>query len=45
MAGDGNMADVIHQLFRTAKRKHMAGRQMPPHDLTKFLKRGNFSLF
>jgi DNA repair photolyase len=45
MAGDGNIADVIHQLFRTAKRKHMESRSMPPYDLTKFLKRGNLSLF
>jgi DNA repair photolyase len=45
MAGDGNIAGVIHQLYKTAKRKHMAGRQMPPYDLTRFLKQGNFSLF
>jgi DNA repair photolyase len=45
MAGDGNIADVIHQLFRTAKRKYMAGREMPPYDLTRFLRQGNFSLF
>jgi DNA repair photolyase len=45
MAGDGNIADVIHQLYKAAKNKYMAGRQMPPYDLTKFLKRGNLSLF
>ncbi len=45
MAGEGNLADVIHQLFRTAKKRHMDGRQMPPYDLTKFRKGGNLSLF
>lgn len=45
MSGEGNIADVIHQLYKAAKRKHMAGREMPPYDLTKFLKRGNLSLF
>jgi DNA repair photolyase len=45
MAGDGNIADVIHQLYKAAKRKHLAGREMPPYDLTRFLKRGNLSLF
>ena len=45
MAGDGNIADVIHQLYRSAKKKYLAGRQMPPYDLTKFLKGGNLSLF
>ena len=45
MAGEGNLADVIHQLFRTAKKRHMDGRKMPPYDLTKFRKGGNLSLF
>ncbi len=45
MAGEGNIADVIHQLHKTAKRKHLGCRQMPPYDLTRFLKQGNFSLF
>src|ERR1043165_8927944 len=33
MSGDGNVADAIHQLFRTAKKKFMAGREIPPYDL------------
>ncbi len=45
MAGDGNLADVIHQLFRTSKKKYMAGRELPPYDLTKFLRGGNLQLF
>ncbi len=45
MGGDGNVADAIHQLFRTAKNKFMAGRTIPPYDLTKFRKGGNLSLF
>lgn len=45
MGGDGNVADAIHQLFRTAKNKFMASRTLPPYDLTKFRKGGNLSLF
>jgi DNA repair photolyase len=45
MSGEGNIADSIHQLFRTAKKKFMAGREIPPYDLTKFRKGGNLSLF
>lgn len=45
MAGDGNIADVIHQLYRSAKKKYLAGREMPAYDLTKFRKGGNLSLF
>ena len=45
MAGDGNMADVIHQLFRSAKKKYLKDRMVPPYDLTKFRKGGNLSLF
>lgn len=45
MAGEGHIADMIHQLFRSAKKKYLTGRQMPPFDLTKFRKAGNLSLF
>jgi DNA repair photolyase len=45
MSGEGSIADAIHQLFRTAKKKYMAGREIPPYDLTKFRKGGNLSLF
>jgi DNA repair photolyase len=45
MAGEGNFAEVIHQLFKTSKRKYLVGRAMPPLDLTKFRRGGNLSLF
>jgi hypothetical protein len=45
MAGEGTLADVIHQLYRSAKKKHLAERQLPPYDLTKFRKGGNLRLF
>jgi DNA repair photolyase len=45
MAGEGNFAETIHQLFRVSKRKYLANRTMPPIDLTKFRKGGNLSLF
>ncbi len=45
MAGEGNLADIIHQLFRSSRKRYMGGRQMPPYNLTKFRKAGNLSLF
>ena len=45
MHGDGNIADSIYQLYRAAKRKYFAGREMPPYDLTKFRKGGTYQLF
>jgi DNA repair photolyase len=45
MRGEGNIADAIHQLFRTAKKKYFSGREMPPYDLTKFRKGGTYKLF
>jgi DNA repair photolyase len=45
MRGDGNIADAIHQLFRTSKKKYFADKSMPAYDLTKFRKGGNLSLF
>lgn len=45
MRGDGNIADVIHQLFRTSKKKYFEGREMPPYDLTRFVKGGSYPLF
>jgi DNA repair photolyase len=45
MAGEGNFAESIHQLFRASKRKYLTGRGMPPFDLTQFRKGGNLSLF
>jgi DNA repair photolyase len=45
MSGEGNIADSIHQLFRSAKKKYFKDKVMPPYDLTKFRKGGNLSLF
>jgi DNA repair photolyase len=45
MSGEGNIAEAIHQLFAVSKKKYFAGKTMPPIDLTKFRKGGNFSLF
>lgn len=45
MSGEGNIADAIHQLFRSSKKKYFAGRSMPVYDLTKFRKGGMLSLF
>jgi DNA repair photolyase len=45
MSGEGNFADIIHQLFHTSKKKYFAGRKMPAINLTAFRKGGNLSLF
>jgi DNA repair photolyase len=45
MSGEGNIADAIHQLFRSSKKKYFAGKTMPVYDLTKFRKGGMLSLF
>lgn len=45
MTGEGNYAEVIHQLFKASRKKYFEGRNMPRIDLTKFRKGGNFSLF
>ena len=45
MSGEGQYADVIHQLFRTSKTKYFKDRHMPAIDLTKFRRGGNLSLF
>jgi len=45
MRGEGNLADVIQQLFRVSKNRHLKDKSMPPYDLTKFRKGGNLSLF
>lgn len=45
MVGEGQVADVIHQLYRTAKRRYLEGRKMPPMDITRFRRGGNLSLF
>ncbi|HEY8936984.1 MAG TPA: PA0069 family radical SAM protein [Cyclobacteriaceae bacterium] len=45
MTGEGEHADIIHQLFRTSKKKYFGNKKLPPIDLTKFRKGGNLSLF
>ncbi|MGE0770485.1 MAG: PA0069 family radical SAM protein [Cyclobacteriaceae bacterium] len=45
MAGEGNIASAIHQLFNASRRKHFGDRRMPALDLTKFRKGGNLTLF
>lgn len=45
MSGEGNLADIIHQLYRQAKTRHFKGRGFPPYDLTRFRRGGNLSLF
>lgn len=45
MSGEGNFADVIHQLFKASKKKYFGERTMPPMDLTKFRKGGTLNLF
>jgi len=45
MTGEGNIADSIHQLFRSSKKKYFKDKKMPPFDLTKFRKGGALSLF
>lgn len=45
LRGSGQLADIIHQLHRAAKKKYLANRQMPAYDLTRFRKGGTLSLF
>ncbi len=45
MVGEGNIADIIYQLYRQSKKKYFEGRKMPSMDLTRFRKGGNLSLF
>ncbi|MBV6647517.1 MAG: PA0069 family radical SAM protein [Cyclobacteriaceae bacterium] len=45
MAGDGNIADMIHQLFTVSKRKYFGSRTMPEYDLKLFRRGGNYQLF
>ncbi|MCK6616854.1 MAG: PA0069 family radical SAM protein [Cyclobacteriaceae bacterium] len=45
ITGEGNIAETIHQLYRTAKKKYLEGRAMPPINLTKFRRGGSLNLF
>jgi DNA repair photolyase len=41
MKGEGKVAEMINQLFKTSKRRFFAGRTMPEYDLSKFRRGGN----
>ena len=45
MTGEGNLANVIHQLYRAAKKKYYNDRSMPPFNLAVFRRGGNMNLF
>jgi len=45
MAGEGNFADAIHQLYRTSKHKYFRGRKVPAMNIAHFRRGGNLSLF
>jgi len=45
MSGEGNIADVIHQLHTIAKKKYFSNQKLPPYNLTLFRKGGKLSLF
>ena len=38
--GEGAVAESIHQLFRMACNRFLAGREMPPYDYTLFVPKG-----
>jgi DNA repair photolyase len=40
MSGDGHVANSIHQLYRMACVRFLAGREMPPYDLSLFTPKG-----
>jgi DNA repair photolyase len=44
MTGEGNHAEIIHQLFRTSRRKYFEGRSFPVMNLTLF-RGANLTLF
>jgi DNA repair photolyase len=40
MSGEGHVAQSIHQLYRMACNRFLAGREMPPHDYSLFVPKG-----
>lgn len=44
MKGEGQIADSIQQLFHISESKYLDGRKMPPYDLTRFRRNGNYRL-
>lgn len=45
MVGEGQHAEIIHQLFRTSKKRFFAERKMPAMNLEAFRKGGTLNLF
>lgn len=45
ITGEGTYAEVVHKMFRTARRRFFGERTMPAYDLTRFRKNGNLTLF
>ncbi|MEM9324457.1 MAG: PA0069 family radical SAM protein [Bacteroidota bacterium] len=45
MTGSGNYAEIIDQLFQTSVKRYYTGRSMPPYDVTRFRRGGNYKLF
>ena len=45
ITGAGPLGETIRQLFHISREKYLAGRQMPPYDLTSFRRGGNYCLF
>lgn len=45
MAGEGHIAEAIHQLYQVSKKKYFSERKLPPYNLTAFRRGGNLSLF
>jgi DNA repair photolyase len=45
MSGEGNYAQIIHQLFQKSKQRYYSGRSMPPLNVGLFRRGGNYSLF
>ena len=44
-AGEGEMAQVINQLFNASKKKYLGKHSFPPMDLSKFRRGANYTLF
>jgi hypothetical protein len=40
MSGEGKLAESIHQMYQDGLRTFLAGREMPPYDLTLFTPKG-----
>ena len=45
MSGEGNIAEMVNQLFRLARQKYMGHLSLPALDTTKFRKGGSYNLF